>query len=188
MDLAMLEPITPRLIRIGAESLAKGRTCHTDMIVAEMVLACDDDVLKCLAEIYEVRLLNQCDDEDKELWKDFEVKLIQKVKSSTNVKDFRSIAIIPILFKLYFQIINLLAGGAVGQPAMDQYAYRKGNQVMEVVWIMRQLVEKGLEWGQMCTPSMSLPGPDLPEHPIREFAELFSELNPQCVVSFPVTF
>lgn len=151
-DLLSFRPVCPTLLREAAETLKVGKTSHTDMIVAEMVLALDDQPLQILADIFVRKLLNRESEEDRLLWKRFEVKLIQKLAGSTKLTDFRSISIIPILFKLYFQVVHLLTEGVIGNPLTEQFAYKAGHQSMEVVFILKRAarITPGLKRHMAC--------------------------------------
>ena len=58
------------------------------------------------------------------------------------VKDFRPIAVLPVLFKLYSRVLYMLGENVCRGIAEPQFAFRKWHQAHEVVFILRQLVEK----------------------------------------------
>ena len=60
--------------------------------------------------------------------------------------DFRPIAVLPVLFKLYSRVLYML-GETMSRPLQaPQFAFRKYHQAQEVVFILRQLIEKAVEW------------------------------------------
>ena len=62
------------------------------------------------------------------------------------VKDFRPIAVLPVIYKLYSRVMNMLAADTCEKLVSAQFAFRKYHQAHEVVFIFRQLVEKAVEW------------------------------------------
>ncbi len=80
------------------------------------------------------------------LWKSHEVSLLAKVSNAKLVKDFRPIAILLAIYKLYSRVMYMLAENTCNRLYAPQFAFRKFHQAHEVVFIMRQLIEKALEW------------------------------------------
>ena len=81
-----------------------------------------------------------------ELWATHEVTLLAKIANALRVKDFRPIAVLPVLYKLYSRVLYMLAETTCRSLAEPQFAFRKFHQAHEVVFILRQLVEKAVEW------------------------------------------
>ena len=80
------------------------------------------------------------------LWATYEASLLAKVTNAILVKDFRPIAVLPVIFKLYSRVLYML-GETVCRPLRaPQFAFRKFHQAHEVVFILRQLIEKAVEW------------------------------------------
>ena len=77
-----------------------------------------------------------------ELWRTHEVSLLEKVVNALMVKDFRPIAVLPVLFKLYSRVLFMLGETICKGISEPQFAFRKWHQAHEVVFIIRQLVEK----------------------------------------------
>ena len=80
-----------------------------------------------------------------ELWATHEVTLLAKIPKALRVKDFRPIAVLPVLYKLYSRVLYMLAETTCRSLAEPQFAFRKFHQAHEVVFILRQLVEKAVE-------------------------------------------
>ena len=80
------------------------------------------------------------------MWATHEVSLLAKIIHAILVKDFRPIAVLPVIFKLYIRVLYML-GETVSRPLLaPQFALRKYHQAHEVVFILRQLIEKAVEW------------------------------------------
>ena len=81
-----------------------------------------------------------------ELWATHEVSLLAKVTNAILVKDFRPIAVLPVVYKLYSRVLCMLGETTCKDLAEPQFAFRKFHLAHEVVFILRQLVEKAVEW------------------------------------------
>ena len=80
------------------------------------------------------------------LWNQHEVSLLAKVTDANMVNDFRPIAVLPVIYKLYSRVMYMLTETTCRHLVSAQFAFRKYHQAHEVVFIIRQLVEKAVEW------------------------------------------
>ncbi len=71
------------------------------------------------------------------LWRTHEVSLLEKIANAFMVKDFRPIAVLPVLFKLYSRVIYMLGENVCRGISEPQFAFRKWHQAHEVVFIIR---------------------------------------------------
>ena len=62
---------------------------------------------------------------------------------------FPSHCYLPGLEKVYALLLLKLTGGKCDLLEAPQFAFRRGHQAHEVIFILRQLVEKSLEWNQV---------------------------------------
>ncbi len=74
------------------------------------------------------------------------VSMLAKIPNARLVKDFRPIAVLPVIYKLYSRVMYMLAENTCDRLYAPQFAFRKFHQAHEVVFIMRQLIEKAVEW------------------------------------------
>ena len=81
-----------------------------------------------------------------DLWATHEVSLLAKVTNAILVKDFRPIAVLPVMYKLYSRILYMLGETTCRDLVEPQFALRKFHQAHEVVFSLIQLVEKAVEW------------------------------------------
>jgi hypothetical protein len=112
-----------------------------------MLFDLDHDVLNIIAGVFRARILNHATEDDNTSWDEFCVQLLQKKASAVTIKHFRPISIVPVLSKLYSRVLLLLAGTTIKQLKAPQFAFRSGYQAHEVVYILRSMIEKSLEWG-----------------------------------------
>ena len=134
------------LVKQAAFCFKPGKTCADDMMVSEMLALLGDDVFEMIAEAFQLRLLNALSEDDDASWDEQLVKLLKKKVAAKTVKHFRPIAVIPVLSMLYSRVLLFLAGGAIKKLQAPQFAFRRGYQAHEVIFILRNLIEKSLEW------------------------------------------
>ena len=76
------------------------------------------------------------------LWNQHEVSLLAKVTDANMVKDFRPIAVLPVIYNLYRRVMYMLTETTCIHLVSARFAFRKYHQAHEVVFILRQLVEQ----------------------------------------------
>mgnify|MGYP000683155201 CR=1 FL=1 len=76
------------------------------------------------------------------LWTSHEVSLLAKVTHAKLVKGFRPTAVLLVIYKLYSRVLYMLGENVCRGISEPQFAFRKWHQAHEVVFIIRQLVEK----------------------------------------------
>ncbi|CAK0873857.1 unnamed protein product [Prorocentrum cordatum] len=145
-DLTALPQLNGALVRQAVQQLGKKKTCADDLLVAEMLEELDDDAMAMLAQLFKARILNVGPCADDGAWDVHVVKLLQKKAFKHRVRDFRPIAILPVLYKVYSKVLLIMAGDGVDKLMAPQFAFRRHHQAHEVVYILRSLVEKSLEW------------------------------------------
>ena len=134
------------LLRECLSFFKPGKTCADDHIVAEMLQALDDDILEVVASAFKLRLLNHDSEDFDKAWDQQIVLLIRKKLKATFITDFRPIAVISVLQKLYSRVLLELAGVKVNEFFAPQFAFRVGHQAHEPIYIMRSIIEKYVEW------------------------------------------
>ena len=72
--------------------------------------------------------------------------MLAKIPNARLVKDFRPIAVLPVIYKLYSRVMYMLAENTCDRLYAPQFAFRKFHQAHEVVFILRQPIEKAVEW------------------------------------------
>ena len=139
-------PSISSVVRFVINGLAKGKTAHSDGIVAEMLMELDDTEVDMLSDIFECRILNIGATVDDDVWQSHVVRLIQKSSGATQIDKYRSIALLQMLKKVYTGVVLKLIGPCVYDLNVENFAFRPGYQAHEVVSLMRLAIEKSLEW------------------------------------------
>ncbi len=126
--------------------MAGGKICAEDGLVAEMLRHLDIDILHLIADAFRLRILNHSSERGERAWEYVFLNLIPKILQSKTIKDFRPIAILPVLSKLFSKLMDYLSAGALGRTKAVQFAFKGGHQCHEPVFIMRRLIEVSIEW------------------------------------------
>ena len=145
-DLTAHEEINGRMVKELIFELGSCKTCADDHIVAEMLFQLGDDVIEELARAFIFRIINHETEDTDNVWATQSLNLIKKSAHAITIEEFRPIAIIAVLQKLYSKVLLRLTKGKCEQLDAPQFAFRKDHQTHEVIFILRQLVEKAIEW------------------------------------------
>ncbi len=144
-DLAQFPRIDGNLIRMVLNMFAGGKSGGEDLIVIEMMTALDEELLEYLARAFQFRLIYHYSEDGDDCWTHHFVTLVRKVIGAKSVSQFRPIALLAAIYKIYSRLLLLLSGDLLSD-LFHQYAFRKFYQADEIIFILRSLVEKALEW------------------------------------------
>ena len=127
----------------------KGKTSSGgDGVLTEMLLACPANVHALLASLYRDHFVGR---HDAPGWENLLVVLIPKLSCPRSVNDFRPVAVLSVLFKVYFKCIAFEFADAINFR-LPQYVfgYRKHLQTLDEIHVLRQTIEKCNEWDMGC--------------------------------------
>ena len=144
-----LPKLTRNTLRLLIDELPRGKTSAADLVVIEMLKDLPDDLCDILIDLYTRRLLNHevPDLENfEDPWGEIVANLIAKILRPETVRQFRPIAIIPVLAKLYSKVLLFWAKPSLMPLRGPQFAFRKTYQPHEVVYILRSITDKCIEW------------------------------------------
>ena len=112
------------------------------------------EAMKATLPSYRARLLgllnsraDAADTGEVKSWQNVTALLFPKSPQSTDVSDFRPIAILTIMHKLYMKCLLIIVQQFITLDGWIQYGSRKHYQGIEIVHCIRLLIEKALEWG-----------------------------------------
>ena len=145
-DLQDLKAFDGHILKSLILSFGSGKTCAGDLLVAEMLFQLEVDILHQLAEVFKLRILNHETEWDDDTWCVVLLNLIPKKSVPKTVRDFRPIAILSVLSKLYSKLLEWLTGGVLVSTKCVQFAFKPGHQCHEPIFIMRRIVEIAIEW------------------------------------------
>lgn len=111
-----------------------------------MLFLLSEEVLDLLAELFKDRFMNRQGNDDNPVWSTHVVSLIAKKGAGEYIMNFRPIALLPVIYKLYSRVLLILVIDWMQDLSPYQVAFRKGFQCGEVHYIRRSLIEKANEW------------------------------------------
>ena len=134
------------LVRMAALSFKKGKCCAEDCVVFEMLHALDQEFFDLLAYVFRFRLLNHYSEHSDAIWEKNVITLLEKRVGASFIKDFRPITVLPVLYRLYSKVLELMCGERLQRTTAPQFAFKPRHRVEEVMFIWRSLIEKSIEW------------------------------------------
>lgn len=123
-----------------------GKTGTDDQIVVEMLRQLDVECLDVLADIFRFRLINHPSELTEKAWRSCVANLIAKIQRPLTIAQLRPIAILPDLSKLFSKLIMFLSKPHFRELRGPQFACTPNHQPHEVVFILRSIMEKSIEW------------------------------------------
>ena len=145
-DLDGIPRLDGALVRQVVVAFPRGKTCAEGRVVSEMLVGLDEDCFESIALAFRFRFLNHSSG----LWEDccdkHIISLLQKHCQAAQACDFRPIAVLLVFKKLSSKVLSILSGIKDVPLVAPQFAFRVGLQAHEAIWIMRNQIEKALEW------------------------------------------
>ena len=140
-------PVSPEEVADVLKKMKNNKTAAEDGLVAEMLKAGGDALLQTIADIFTELLCNRMG--TPESWRRSRLTVLFKAGDRQVPKNYRPITIIPVLSKLYSMVILQRIQGILEVTQIDtQFGNRKGRGCCDAVHILRQVVEKSIEWGE----------------------------------------
>ncbi|CAE8715187.1 unnamed protein product [Polarella glacialis] len=148
LDGRRLQLITQPVLFEAQSRLKRGKAVGNDGVVAEALLYLGSEPTMLLLELFNLRAFGKLAAPDS--WKHTLTVLIPKVTSACSVDQFRPIAVVAMLQKLYMRCLLALVEKYIMPKGDIQHGNRRHYQTTEVIQFMRLVTEKCLEWGRPC--------------------------------------
>ena len=154
-DASMLEelpqgsstPVTIPEVEEALKTMKNNKTAAEDGLVAEMLKAGGNPLMDTIAGIFTELLFNHM--ELPESWRKSRLTVLFKTGDRQLPKNYRPITIVLVLSKLYSTVILRRIQEILESTQIDtQFGNRKGRGCSDAVHILRQVVEKSIEWGE----------------------------------------
>ncbi|CAK0878369.1 unnamed protein product, partial [Prorocentrum cordatum] len=156
--LSCFRPLDGSLVRRVVYRFKLNRTCAEDLVVIEMIACLDEDTFEVLADVFRLRLLNHVSEADETSWERVVVQCILKKDEPTHPSKLRPITIIPVLMKVYLACILELENKHLENLSEVQFAFRPHRQALDVIFTLRNLIEKHVEWQDVVPPLIIFDG------------------------------
>lgn len=138
-------PFTPDELKKAIKQLKKGKCKDTVGVVAEMIKEGGPQLHRYLLQLFND--ITQPTAIPPSQWKQTTIKVLHKPGDTKEPKNYRPIAIIPLLYKLYAKLLyNRLAPLLNQQQSPDQAGFRHGFCTTDHLYTTTLLHEKSHEW------------------------------------------
>ena len=137
-------PITVEEVQAALKKMKNGKAAGEDLIPAEILKNLGDEGILWMTEIF-----NKCWNESKtpESWNKSIVCPIFKKGDKTNCKNYRGIALMPHIAKVYERILERRLREKVESKLDEwQHGFRPGRSTIDLVFALKMLYEKNWEF------------------------------------------
>ena len=140
-------PVSPENVSDALKRLKKGRACGDDTLIAEMLKTGHQGLINVIAATFTDILHGKQD--VPEVWCKSRLVVLFKKGDATLPKNYRPIAIIPVLCKLFSGILLARTKHILdGLQEPEQAGFRPDYSCSDIVMFLRMVAEKADEWGQ----------------------------------------
>ena len=140
-----LEPITLEELRAALALMKRGKAKDENGIIAEMLKDGSTDLISVVRGVFNDILLLRKDLPEE--WRKTKLVVIFKKGDPTMAANYRPIAILPILYKLFSRVLcSRLQEYLMPHQSVDQAAYRKGFSAADHLLTVAQLIERSNEF------------------------------------------
>ena len=121
------------------------RCCDEAGIIVQMLKEGCEELLECILDLFNEVLRPELD--PPQTWRRTKLVVIFKKGDPMQAKNYRPIAILPILYKVFSRMFcNRIADYLIPGQSCEQAAYRKGFSTEDHLLCLTLLVEGTLEW------------------------------------------
>ena len=145
VDMNQFSAFTAQELADQLRKMANGKAADESGLDAEVLKICGNATLEVLAQLFtEVMDPNK---EPPAKWRKTKLKVLFKKGDSLDPANYRPIASLPILYKLFTRCLCGRIGPTLdAQQSVDQAGFRKGFSCDDHLFVIRQLSEKASEY------------------------------------------
>ena len=138
--------VMPSEVEFALHEMKNGKAPGIDGIVAEILKLAGKHTIDCLAKVYtsclrERRIPNH--------WNKAKIILIHKKGDIENIKNYRPISLLPVVYKIFTKIINnRLATTLDESQPREQAGFRSGYSTMDHIQVIREVISRTKEYAQ----------------------------------------
>jgi hypothetical protein len=145
LDGTYVDLITHSTIEIALAKLKTGKALDSSGVCNEALSNCSYNFIAKIQELFNHRANGKLESSDS--WRNVNNLLFPKHANVKSVTEFRPIAIMSIVHKLYLRCLLVLLQPFLLMQGFIQHGCRRYHQGAEVVHTLRIIIEKSLEWG-----------------------------------------
>ena len=140
-----IQAFTKEDLEIAIKQMKRGKAKDNQGVIAEMLKDGNDTLYSAFLELFNEVLVNE--NLPPSAWRDTKLVVIFKKGDPMQASNYRPIAILPILYKLFSRMLcSRLMSALMSQQSTDQAAYRKGFSTEDHLLTLTLLLEKSGEW------------------------------------------
>ena len=144
-EMTTIEPFSRHELDAEIKNLRKDRCADTNGIVAEMLQVGGKLLTDILLEVYNEIIKPESSSPCR--WKETMLSVIHKSGDKQALQNYRPIAIIPILYKLFARLLaRRLTPILDSEQSNDQAGFRRGFSTDDHIFTYMQIQEKCAEW------------------------------------------
>ena len=137
-------PILPSEVRVAIKRLKRGKAPGEDNITTAVLQDGEEPIIKALTQLF-----NRClsDRRVPSSWKNASVVLIHKKGDTADIRNYRPISLLPVIYKVFSHILlqRMLQTLEQHQP-QEQAGFRPGFSTTDHIHVVSQLQEKANEY------------------------------------------
>jgi hypothetical protein len=141
------DTIEPSEIRGALKKLRAGRVCGDDGLYAEILKTHHEGLITLIAQMFTDILHGTC--EVPASWTVSRLVVLYKKGDASLPKNYRPIAIISVLSKLFSGVLLARIGSSLDSlQGVEQGGFRPDYSCSDIIMFMRMMAEKADEWGE----------------------------------------
>ena len=143
-EAAPVVPVMEDEVCSAVKCMKKGKCPGEDGISVDIIAAAGEEVTKMLAHLFTKCLKKSDVPED---WKNAIMVLLFKKGEKENIKNYRPISLLSVMYKIFTKVLtNRIEGALDSAQPREQAGFRSGFSTIDHIQVIRQLIERHKEY------------------------------------------
>ena len=144
-ELQAMPPVATEEVKDQLKKMQRRKACDPNVVVAELLKESGEVLCGAIAEVFTDVMLPES--EVPAYWKETRLKVIHKKGDQQNPENYRPIAVLPILYKLFSRILcSRVTGFLLTAQSVDQAGFRPGFSCDDHLFAITLVAEKMNEY------------------------------------------
>ena len=141
---SQIPEILPSEVKHAIDNMKKGTAPGNDDLSIDVLKLMDDESIKHLAKIFSGCLHRGTLPRD---WNKAKIVLIHKKGSTKDIKNYRPISLLPILYKVFTRILTTRLSTTLDQAQpIEQAGFRTGFSTVDHIFTLREIISRTNEY------------------------------------------